>query len=111
MVLQTIVTSVILSIAGLTVTLFQLPLLVLYRLISLTLWFYSVSIFIYVILSWTGQGSYNPTALVLSELNEPLLRPVRRMLPSIAGLDLSPMLVLIILQAGLMAVPLPGFLR
>ena len=83
MVLQAIMTSVILSIAGLT-TLFQLPLLVMYRLISLTLWFYSVSIFIYVILSWTGQGSYNPTALVLSELNEPLLRPVRRVLPSIA---------------------------
>ena len=110
-VLQTIVTSVILSIAGITIALFQLPLLVLYRLISLTLWFYSVSIFIYVILSWTGQGSYNPTALVLSELNEPLLRPVRRVLPPIAGLDLSPMLVLIILQAGLMTVPLPGYLR
>ena len=110
-VLQTIVTWVLVSIAGFAIALAQLPLLVLYRLISLTLWFYSVSIFIYVILSWIGQRGYNPIALVLSELKEPLLRPVRRVLPPIAGLDLSPLLVLIILQAGLLAIPLPGYLR
>ena len=49
--------------------------------------------------------------VVLGELNEPLLRPVRRMLPPIAGIDLSPLLILILLQAGLMAIPLPIYLR
>lgn len=110
-VLQMIVTWALVSIAGFNIAFAQLPLLVLYRLISLTLWFYSVSIFIYVILSWIGQRGYNPIALVLSDLNEPLLRPVRRILPPIAGLDLSPLLVLILLQAGLLAIPLPGYLR
>lgn len=109
-VLEGIVTSILIYIAGFRV-LTPLPLLVLYRLISLTLWFYSVSVFIYVILSWVGQRGYNPIASVLSDLNEPLLRPIRRVLPPIAGLDLSPLLVLILLQAGLLAIPLPGFLR
>jgi len=109
--LETIVTWVLVYLGGFSVALAPLALLVLYRLISLTLWFYSVSIFIYVILSWIGQRGYNPIALVLGELNEPLLRPVRRILPPLAGLDLSPLLVLIVLQAGLMAIPLPGYLR
>jgi len=109
--LEAIVTWVLVYIGGASIGLNTLPLLVLYRLISLTLWFYSVSIFIYVILSWVGQRGYNPVGVVLGELNEPLLRPVRRMLPPIAGIDLSPLLILILLQAGLMAVPLPIYLR
>jgi len=109
--LEAIVTWVLVYIGGASIGLNTLPLLVLYRLISLTLWFYSVSIFIYVILSWVGQRGYNPVGIVLGELNEPLLRPVRRMLPPIAGIDLSPLLILILLQAGLMAVPLPIYLR
>ena len=109
--LEIIVTWVLITLAGLSVNTFPLLLLVLYRLVGLALWFYSVSIFMYVILSWFGQHGYNPISLVLNQLNEPLLRPLRRMLPSIAGLDFSPMLALILLQAGLMAVPLPNFLR
>jgi YggT family protein len=81
------------------------------RLISLAVWFYSISLFIYVILSWVGQGGYSPAAMLLGKLVEPLLRPARRLLPPIAGLDLSPMLILIALQAIAMAIPLPAYLR
>lgn len=88
-----------------SISLSQFSLLVLYRLIRLTLQFYFVSILVYVILSWIGQRGYNPIAVVLSELNEPVLRPFRRILPPIAGLDLSPLLLLILIQAGLMALP------
>ena len=108
--LETIVTWVLVYISGVSMTLNLLPLLVLYRIISLTLWFYSISIFVYVILSWIGQGGYNPIASILSELNEPLLRPFRRILPPLAGLDLSPLLALILIQAGHLAIPLPGYL-
>ena len=108
--LETIVTWVLVYISGISMTLNLLPLLVLYRIISLTLWFYSISIFVYVILSWIGQGGYNPIASILSELNEPLLRPFRRILPPLAGLDLSPLLALILIQAGHLAIPLPGYL-
>ena len=87
-----------------------LPVLVFYRLISLTLWFYSVSILIYVILSWVGPRGRHPIAVVLADLNEPILRPARRILPNIAGLDLSPLLVLIIVQAAFRLLPLPNYL-
>lgn len=35
---------------------------------------------------------------ILYQLSEPALRPIRRILPTIAGIDLSPLVVLLILQ-------------
>ncbi|MCA1896291.1 YggT family protein [Shewanella putrefaciens] len=46
------------------------------------------------ILSWFNQG-YNPIVMVMDQLTEPLLAPVRRIIPPIGGLDLSVMLVII----------------
>ena len=86
------------------------PLLVVYRLLSLALWFYSVGILIYVILSWVGPGTRHPVAAALGDLIDPVLRPARRLIPTIAGLDLSPLLVLILVQAASRLVPLPGYL-
>ncbi|HEU0197755.1 MAG TPA: YggT family protein [Nevskiaceae bacterium] len=68
------------------------------KIISLTLNIYTLSLFAQALLSWVGPGVSNPAANVLWSLNEPLLRPVRRILPSIAGLDLSPVPVIILLQ-------------
>jgi YggT family protein len=47
----------------------------------------------------------------LGELVEPLLRPARRLLPPIGGFDLSPLIVLLLLQAAMIALPVPPFLR
>ena len=49
------------------------------------------------IMSWVVQG-YNPIAAVLAQLSEPILAPVRRVIPPIGGLDLSVLVVLIALQ-------------
>ncbi|MDN5873277.1 MAG: YggT family protein [Sinobacteraceae bacterium] len=68
------------------------------KVISLTLNIYTLSLFAQALLSWIGPGVSNPAANVLWSLNEPLLRPVRRILPPIAGLDLSPIPVIILLQ-------------
>ena len=109
--LECLATWLLLFVSGTSLPAETFALFVLFRLVSLTLWFYSISILIYVILSWIGPGGYSPIGIILGELNEPLLRPVRRILPAIGGLDLSPLLVLILIQAALMAIPLPGFLR
>jgi YggT family protein len=109
--LECIATWVIMSLYGIAPTVLDLLRISALRLVSLGLWFYSVSLFIYVILSWVSPGGYNPAAVLLADLVEPVLRPVRRFIPSIGGLDLSPMLVLIALQAVAMALPLPNFLR
>lgn len=49
------------------------------------------------ILSWFSQG-YNPVEMVLGQLTEPLLAPIRRIIPPIGGLDLSIVVLLIALQ-------------
>ena len=46
------------------------------------------------ILSWFNQG-YNPIVMVMGQLIEPVLAPIRRIIPPIGGLDLSVMLVII----------------
>ena len=49
------------------------------------------------LLSWFSQGR-SPVELVMYQLTEPLLAPVRRILPPLGGLDLSVLVVLVGLQ-------------
>ncbi|MEE9358479.1 YggT family protein [Candidatus Vondammii sp. HM_W22] len=53
------------------------------------------AILIQVILSWVSPGGYNPVVNLIYSITDPLLRPARRIIPPIAGLDLSPMAVVI----------------
>jgi YggT family protein len=106
--LEALVTWLLIALSGIQVPITRFALYALLRLVSLTLWFYFVSIFLYVILSWVGQRQYNPIGAILGEIVEPVLRPARRIVPPIAGLDLAPLLVLILLQAAAIALPLPG---
>jgi YggT family protein len=69
-------------------------------LVDNVLFFYSAVIIAYAVLSWFGPGGYNPASRVLAAICEPLLSPVRRILPALGGLDLSPILVLVLLQAA-----------
>ena len=61
--------------------------------------FYTFAILLYVLLSWIAPGTYSPAAMILDSLCEPILRPVRRVIPPIAGIDLSALFVIIGLQA------------
>jgi YggT family protein len=65
------------------------------KLISLLIYVYVFGIFIMAIISWVNPGSYNPVASLIASLTEPLMRPARRFIPPISGIDLSPMVVLI----------------
>ena len=49
------------------------------------------------ILSWISQGR-SSVEYVLSQLTEPLLAPIRRIIPSLGGLDLSVMILFLLLQ-------------
>jgi YggT family protein len=63
------------------------------------IWFYIIALFIYVILSWIAPGTYSPAAALLDRICEPLVAPVRRIVPPIGGLDLSVLFVMILLGA------------
>jgi YggT family protein len=54
----------------------------------------------YAILSWVQPHS--PVMGTLDRLTAPILRPVRRVLPLVGGVDLSVLVVIILLQVGLM---------
>ncbi|MGH8461706.1 MAG: YggT family protein [Stenotrophobium sp.] len=69
------------------------------------------TLFVQAILSWVGPGVNNSASNVLWSLNEPLLRPVRRFIPPMAGLDLSPLAVMLALQVVSRLIPLPGVFR
>ncbi|KPD01840.1 YggT family protein [Moellerella wisconsensis] len=55
-------------------------------------------ILIRAILSWVSQGR-NPVDLLLYQLTEPLMAPIRRIIPAMGGLDFSAMIVMFILIA------------
>ena len=59
------------------------------------------SIIIEIVLSWINPGAYNPVTVIIYRLNEPLLRPARKLIPPLGGLDFSPMVVLILLQLAI----------
>ncbi len=59
---------------------------------------YSFVIVAAVIVSWIPLDPRHPVAAVVYGLTEPVLAPIRRALPPMGGLDLSPMVLLIALQ-------------
>lgn len=69
------------------------------ELVMTVLQFYFFAILIYALLSWIAPSAYSPAANLLTSLCEPIIRPVRRLIPPIAGLDLSALFVLIAIQA------------
>lgn len=62
---------------------------------------YFWAIFIYALLSLIAPGGYSPMQSVLASLCEPILRPFRRIIPALAGIDLSPLWACIAIQAAL----------
>ncbi len=83
------------------------------ELLDLLIKIYLYGILIQVVISWINPGSYNPALAILHAINEPLLRPARRILPPISGFDLSPILVLVALQllSMLLLAPLADIAR
>lgn len=65
--------------------------------LSLNLFFFVI--LIRVILSWVAPGNYNPVTALIGTLSEPILRPFRRLIPSVGGLDISPIFAIVLLQA------------
>lgn len=59
---------------------------------------YFWSVLAIVIISWIAPGSPHPAIQLIGQLTEPVMRPVRNVMPAIGGLDLSPIVVFLILN-------------
>ena len=110
-IVETIATWLLLSVASVPWTWDVFASYVLFRLVNLALSLYTWTILVYVILSWVSPGGYHPLTMMLSELNQPILGRIRRILPPISGLDLSPLLAVILIQTISVAIPLPNLMR
>jgi len=75
-------------------------------LLKSVVWIFLGAILIRIILSWVMPygGGQNPVIGLVYSISEPVMRPARRILPPISGLDLSPMLVIVAFSIILMAI-------
>jgi YggT family protein len=69
------------------------------RLVQWVLYGFILLIFIEVIFSWINPQA--PLAPFVRALNDPLMRPLRRIIPLIGSIDISPLVALLLLQIGL----------
>ena len=57
-----------------------------------------VAIFLRILMSWVPIPQDHPIARVLIEITDPILQPLKRVIPPIGMFDISPMVALILLQ-------------
>lgn len=69
------------------------------KLVLLSVNLFMFAVFIRIVLSWISPGQHNPATAIITTLTEPMLRPVRRLIPAMGGFDISPIFVIIGLGA------------
>lgn len=60
---------------------------------------YFWSLLAVIILSWIAPTNPHPAIQLLMQITEPVMKPFRKILPPMGGLDLSPILVFLVLNA------------
>ncbi|MDO3383169.1 YggT family protein [Gilvimarinus algae] len=59
---------------------------------------YFVGMLIYIIASWVAPFSHNPALMLLRQLIEPVMAPIRKIIPPLGPIDLSPIFLFLILN-------------
>ena len=96
-IVATIKLLIISTIAGVTLNLASTILLSIADILQTTVYIFIFITIARAVLSWFQQGGQNPIERLLSSLSEPLLKPLRRILPELGGLDFSPFALIILL--------------
>jgi len=74
------------------------------QLLGLLINVFVFAVFARAILSWFDPGNYNPASSILQNLTEPLLSLCRKIIPDLGGIDLSPLVALVLLQLAKMMI-------
>ncbi len=98
LVIQTIAVWLVTAISGYPIDPLQAIITAVFRLIQLLLVMYLVLIIAEFVLSWVGGGMRHPIIPLIYQLTRPVLMPIRRVIPNIGGLDLSPLVAIIGIQ-------------
>ncbi len=102
--LQMLANYAILAVKGLSIGVFALMLLSFADLFKMVLDIFVYAIFAAALLSWFAPGNYSAVSSILYSLTEPILSVCRRVLPDLGGIDLSPLLALVVLQLAKMMI-------
>ncbi len=104
LVLQMLADFSILLLKGVTINIGALTILSITQLISLLINVMVFAVFARALLSWINPGAFDAAASILATLTEPLLDLCRRVIPSMGGIDLSPLVALLLLQLAKMVI-------
>lgn len=102
--LQMLANFSILAIKGVSISFVALTLLSFTDLLKMLMDIFVYAIFAGALLSWFAPGGYNSVSSILYSLTEPLLNVCRRVLPDLGGIDLSPLVALVLLQLAKMMI-------
>ncbi len=86
---------------GLYLQSISLPFILYLGIIDIIVQFFDIFFFVIIVqalLSWVNPDPYNPIQSLLYSLSSPILRPFQKLIPPIAGIDLSPLFALLALQ-------------
>ena len=95
---QMVIFAVVLMLSYIPFTVLGLFLWAIIGVLKLFLNVFFYAMIISVILSWVAPGSSSPGAELVNQITEPALAPFRRFLPSMGGLDISPILAFMVIQ-------------
>ncbi|MGK0404659.1 MAG: YggT family protein [Oleispira sp.] len=66
--------------------------------LSLLLKVYFWGLLITVIASWVAPNSYNPVLILINQILEPAMKPIRKIMPDLGGMDISPIIMFLLIQ-------------
>lgn len=68
------------------------------KILDMALYFFMWVIIIRALITWVNPDPYNPIVQFLTRVTEPILSPIRRLLPTYRiGVDLSPIIAILII--------------
>lgn len=69
------------------------------QLLQMLFQIYTLILIARVLITWVNPDPFNPVVQFLARVTDPVLEPLRRVIPSIGPFDLSPLVALLLLQA------------
>lgn len=94
-------TGLVVLLAGMPILAVPIVALAIRDLVEIFIYLYIGSLIGEAVMSWlaAARGGYHPLAVLLADLNRPLLAPIRRVIPPLGMVDLSPLIALLVLNA------------
>ena len=72
--------------------------IVLYKAVDILFTLFELAILARVLLSWFRVNPYHPAVAFLYQITEPILRPLRNVIPPLGMIDISPIVALILMD-------------